>query len=331
MEKFEKLKYSEIETRKVSDNESSFSLKPLERGFANTLGNAVRRVILSSVSGVAPFAVKVEGVDHEFQAITGVKEDVVQLILNLKDIRFKYNPEVVQDEEVVRVSLNGGKGEVTSKDLTLPAGLELVSGDMPIANVSANSELNLEIFLVAGRGFKSFEENKETIKVKQNLIETSLPSGSLIAVDSDFSPVINVAYSSEELNSSSAEIQEELKINVKTDGSVEAKTAIAQAAHILISHLEVISNVDNIEKAEIFQAVKVAEKEAPSESINISALDISVRSYNCLKRSNIETLDQLAEMTYQELENIQNLGKKSLEEILSVLNEHNIKLKEGDR
>lgn len=327
MEKFEKLVYSEIETKKISENESSFSLKPLERGFANTLGNAVRRVILSSVSGVAPFAVKVEGIDHEFQAITGVKEDAVQLVLNLKDIRFKYNPAVFADGEVVKVSLENGTGEVTSKDLTLPAGVELVSNDMPIAQVAKTGKLNLEIFLIAGRGFKSFEENKETIKTLSTLMNTSISTGSFIAVDSDFSPVVNVAYTSEELNSSSAEIQEQLTLKVKTDGSIEAKTAIAQAAHILMSHLEVLSNVDNIQKDEIFQAAKVEVKEAPSEAISISTLDISVRSYNCLKRSNIETLDQLAEMTYSELENIQNLGKKSLEEILSVLNEHNIKLK----
>lgn len=327
MEKFEKLVYSEIETKKISENESSFSLKPLERGFANTLGNAVRRVILSSVSGVAPFAVKVEGIDHEFQAITGVKEDAVQLVLNLKDIRFKYNPAVFAEGEVVKVSLENGTGEVTSKDLTLPAGVELVSNDMPIAQVAKTGKLNLEIFLIAGRGFKSFEENKETIKTLSTLMNTSISTGSFIAVDSDFSPVVNVAYTSEELNSSSAEIQEQLTLKVKTDGSIEAKTAIAQAAHILMSHLEVLSNVDNIQKDEIFQAAKVEVKEAPSEAISISTLDISVRSYNCLKRSNIETLDQLAEMTYSELENIQNLGKKSLEEILSVLNEHNIKLK----
>lgn len=327
MEKFEKLVYSEIETKKISENETSFSLKPLERGFANTLGNAVRRVILSSVSGVAPFAVKVEGIDHEFQAVTGVKEDAVQLILNLKDIRFKYNPEVFTDGEVVKVSLENGNGEVTSKDLTLPAGVELVSGDMPIAQVAKTGKLNLEIFLIAGRGFKSFEENKETIKTLSTQMNTSISTGQFIAVDSDFSPVVNVAYTSEELNSSSAEIQEQLTLKVKTDGSIEAKTAIAQAAHILMSHLEVLSNVDNIQKDEIFQAAKVEVKETPSEAISISTLDISVRSYNCLKRSNIETLDQLAEMTYSELENIQNLGKKSLEEILSVLNEHNIKLK----
>ena len=331
MEKFTKLRYSEIETRKESEFETSFVVQPLERGFANTLGNVLRRVLLSSVSGVAPIAIKINGVDHEFQSIKGVKEDVVQLILNLKDIRFVYNEEVFVDGEITRISLSSKQeGEITAKDLTLPAGVQLVDENSFIANIAKGGSLELEIFLISGRGFKSFEENKILIKDFGSKIESKIKNGLLISMDSDFSPVVNVSYKSEELNSASANIEEKLTIKIKTDGSVEAKNAIAQAAHILMSHLQILSNVGNITKDEIFKEQKVEEQEQKVDSVPITSLDLSVRSYNCLKRSNILTLDQLAKLTVDELENIQNLGRKSVEEIIQKLKDRNIELKEGE-
>lgn len=330
MDKFAKLNYTEIETKKVSEFETSFAVAPLERGFANTLGNAVRRVLLSSVSGVAPFAVKAAGVDHEFQTIAGVKEDAVQLILNLKQVRFVYNPEVFKDGEVVKVSLKASNKDVTAADFVLPAGVEIVDGDQHIATVSKTGTLELELFVMAGRGFRSFSENKEVIKTLGSKLDTKVKSGTFIAIDSDFSPVVNVSYESVELNSSAANIQEKLTLAVKTDGSVHAKDAVAQAAHILISHLSVLADVSNIEKDEIFQEIVVESKEISSEAVQITSLDLSVRSYNCLKRAGFVTLEDLAKITMDELENIKNLGKKSVDEILAKLEEYDIKLKGGE-
>ena len=330
MKKFTKLNYTEIETKKINEFETSFSIAPLERGFANTLGNAVRRILLSSISGVAPFAVKASGVDHEFQTIQGLKEDAVQLVLNLKKVRFVYNPEVFQDNEVIKVTLKAGVGEVKAKDLSLPAGVQIVDGSQYIATVAKTGKLELELFLISGRGFTSFEENKDIIKVIGNKMESTIKDGSIITMDSDFSPVVNVSYESVELNTSSATIQEKLTLNVKTDGSVEAKDAVAQASNILISHLELLSDVSNITREAIFQEVQIHQNEASSEDIQISSLELSVRSYNGLRRAGYTTLGQLSEISFDELANIQNLGKRSIEEIIAKLEENNIKLKGGE-
>ncbi len=330
MKKFTKLKYSEVETKKVSEFETSFSISPLERGFGNTLGNVVRRTLLSSISGVASFAVKIEGVSHEFQTMPGVTEDVVQLVLNLKKIRFVFNTEIFADDQVVRISLKAPKGEVTAKDFSLSSGVEIVNIEEYIATTSKAGALELELFIMAGRGFKSFEENKTTVKQFASKIESKITGGSLIAMDSDFSPVVNVSYDSKELNSSAAIIEEKLTLNVKTDGSVQAKDAVAQAAHILISHLDVLANVSNITKEEIFTEHIVAEKQVSSAIIPLAQLDLSVRSSNCLKRAGFETLEQLSKITKKELEQIKNLGKKSVEEIIEKLLENGITLEEGE-
>ena len=330
MNKFAKLNYSELETKKISDFESSFALQPLERGFGNTIGNAVRRTLLSSISGVAPFAVKIADVDHEFQTISGVTEDAVQLILNLKEVRFIYNREVFKDGEVVKVSLKAKKGEVTAKDFTLPAGVEIVNQDEYIATVSDKATLELEMFLTSGRGFLTFEENKTTIKELEPKIDSKLKSGTIIAMDSDFSPVVNVAYESIELNSSSTIIEEKLTINVKTDGSVESKDAIAEAAHILGSHLAILADVSNIDHEEVFEETDNSEKAKTKKTISINMLDLSVRSYNCLKRAGYETLEDLSELTMKELTSIKNLGKKSVDEIIAKLEEHEVILGEGE-
>lgn len=329
MEKFTKLNYTEIETKKVSDFETSFAVAPLERGFANTLGNAIRRILLSSVSGVAPFAVKAAGVDHEFQTIEGVKEDAVQLVINLKKVRYIFNEEVFREGEIIKVSLNASDKVATAADLILPAGVEIVDGDVVIANIAKTGTLELELFLITGRGFIPFNENKENIKKHSVKMDTKIKTGSFIAMDSDFSPVVNVSYEAVELNTSAAIIQEKLTLNVKTDGSIEAKEAVAQATHILISHLEILSNVENITKDEIFKETVIESKETLTESILISSLNLSVRSYNCLRRASFVSLDQLAGITSEELVNIKNLGKKSVDEIISKLEEYDIKLKGG--
>ena len=330
MEKFSKLSYKEVETKKVNINETSFILKPLERGFANTLGNAVRRTLLSSISGVAPFAIKIAGAEHEFQTLSGVSEDVVQLILNLKTLKFEYNKEIFKDNEVIKVSLNASAGEITGKDLILPAGVKVVDPDHYIATTAKAKALDLEIFLISGRGFISYEENKLTIEKRANQIESSLKSGKLIAIDSDFSPVERVSYEAVELNSSSAIIQEKLTINVKTDGSVTAADAIAQAAQILSAHLGIIADVSNLEPEVVFQDVFEEDKKPSSKPISITSLDLSVRSYNCLKRAQIETLDDLSKLTKKELSNIKNLGARSINEIIEKLAENDIALEEGE-
>jgi len=329
MQKFTKINYKEVKAKKVSATETAFEVFPLERGFANTYGNAIRRTLLSSITGVAPFAVKINGASHEFQILPGVIEDVVNIILNLKQVSFIYNPEVFADNEIIKVTLKSDKGKVHASDFILPAGVEISNPDQFIATSSKAGDLDLELFLISGRGFVSFEENKSVIKKNLSKLETSITNGQFIAMDSDFSPIVNVSYESVEMNSASAVIEEKLIINVKTNGTVDAKDAIAQAAHILIAHLEVLADVSNLEREEIFSEARETSDEGAIAFLKIDSLELSVRSYNCLKRAGFETLEDLTKLSYKELSQIKNLGKKSVDEIVEKLSEHDIHLEAG--
>ncbi|CAM9145276.1 DNA-directed RNA polymerase subunit alpha [Mycoplasma todarodis] len=330
MEKFMKLAYSEIKKQRISEYETAFTIQPLERGFANTLGNAIRRVLLSSVTGVAPFATKIAGVSHEFQTLANVEEDVVQLILNLKELKFTYNPEIIKDGEIYTISIKSPKGEVTAADLVLPVGMEIVDPTQHIATVSKAKALELELFVRSGRGFVGFDKNKDFVKTVSTQIETKLTSGNIIAIDSDFSPIKQVAYETRELNSSAPIIQEALEFKIKTNGSVEAKDALAQAANILMSHLAIMQDISNLDAEEVFEEAKKAEENSKSLSLSISSLDLSVRSYNSLKRAGYNKVADISNLTLSELENIKNLGKKSVSEIIEKLETHGITFKEGD-
>ncbi len=329
MEKFIKLSYSEVKSKVVSENQTTFSVQPLERGFANTLGNAMRRVILSSTTGLAAFGVKVSGVSHEFQTIKDIQEDAVQLILNLKDIKFIYDSSQIQDDDLLTISLKSGKGEVTAGDLVLPLGIEVVDKTQHIATASKAGALELELFVRPGRGFISFNQNKDFVKSAQTQLQSKL-TGSIIAIDSDFSPVSKVSYETKELNSSSPTIQEELLLSVETNGSVEPKDIVSQAANILMSHFAIMKDVSNLEDEEVFEEAKKVEESSKSLSLTISSLDLSVRSYNSLKRSGYNKVADLSNLTLSELENIKNLGKKSVTEIIEKLEAHGITFAEGD-
>ncbi|MGZ9413225.1 DNA-directed RNA polymerase subunit alpha [Mycoplasma sp. 480] len=335
MQKMAKVNYKEEKENKHSDYFTSFVLEPLERGFANTLGTALRRTILSSVSSVAPFAIRIEKVDHEFQAIDNVEEDVVTLLNNLKKVKFIYNKEVFIDKKPVRVSFNYDKfteKNIFAKDIQLPAGVTIVNPDQQIATLSKANALKFEMFLLSGRGFVSFEDNKKNILEYGSELESNLKSGTILAVDSDFSPVTNVQYKFSELNSASNIIQEKLEFNVKTDGTVEAKEVIAQAAKILIAHLKIVSNTENLEinEKDYFEEEKVKEETPKDKSIDINDLSLTVRSLNALRRAGFRTVADLEKIDEEELNNVKNLGKKSVQEIIEKLAERGISLKKGD-
>lgn len=330
MQKFQILNYNEVIKKKISDYETSFIVQPLERGIANTLGNSIRRILLSSITGIAPFAVKIKGAQHEFQTLGGVKEDVVKLILNLKKMRFFYNRELFNDEDIIKVTLKSDKGKIYAKDCELPTGLEIVNPEEYIATLTKSGSIVLELFLTSGRGFNSFEENKDFIKTVANKIDSKIELGTLIAIDSDFSPVKSVSFDVVELNTSSAIIQEKLIISVKTDKSVDAKDAIAEASQILMAHFEIMSQVSNLDKQDIFMNQEEVRKKPISKVVPLTQLDLSVRSYNSLKRAGFNTLEEVSTLTIKELGEIRNLGKKSEEEIIAKLGEFGITLLEGE-
>ncbi|MGX9340777.1 DNA-directed RNA polymerase subunit alpha [Mycoplasma sp. 128] len=317
MEKMAKMNYSELNSERVDEFSSTFSLKPLSRGFANTLGTALRRTLLSSITSCAPFAIKINKVEHEFSTIDGIREDVVTLLQNLTKIRFTYNEELFNKNQIVKVSFRSNKiGEVYARDIEFPSGLEIVNKDCYIADIQKDGDLEFDMFLRAGRGFVDFEDNKAYIQTLEQRLDSKIKSGQYLAVDSDFSPVKKISFQTIELNSSSALVEEELLMRVETDGTVEAREALSQASKILIAHLQVIGNVQNIEQIDLFEDEKIEKPVDDKLILPIEKLDLTIRSVNALHRAGYNTIDDLVKLSEDELGNIKNLGKKSVDDII---------------
>ncbi|AAT27747.1 DNA-directed RNA polymerase subunit alpha [[Mycoplasma] mobile] len=332
MEKFIKINWTENKTKRINDFSTSFIVQPLEKGLATTLGTAIRRVLLSSISSVAPFAVKIKGVEHEFMAINKVTEDVPQILLRLRDIKIAYNPEIFEDGKIYKLSLKSNKeaGDIYAKDFILPIGAEIVNPGLLIATTAAANVLEIDVFVRAGRGYVDFEENKKYIdEIKTNLT-SSISNGQYIAVDSNFSPIEKVSFSSSELNTSSVIVQEKLEMEIVTKGTIDAKNAIAQAAKILVAHLNIIGDVNSLNIKDIFEEGNTEKEHSKTQNILIQSLDLSIRSFNALKRANYTTVQQLEALSLDDLKNIKNLGEKSINEIVEKLEKYNVFLDKGE-
>ena len=333
MAKFVKLKYNEIEYKKINEFNNSFIIQPLERGMANTLGNSLRRVLLSSIYGVAPFAIKIANIRHQYSAIPNTDVDVLTLIAKLSKIPFKYNENVFGEDTILKISFKSSKeGVVTYKDLVLPLGLEIV-GDLsvPITTLSSKNALEFDLFIRVDYGYSDEEKNNLFIKDNKSSLDSKI-DGVLLACDSNFSPIRRVAYYVEELNSSSYYVQEKLELEIETNGTIEAKDALAQAAKVIIAHLNIIANVDlNQEEIDAMFVDDVTKKtEDRFASMTINELQLTVRSDNALKKAGITTVSQLKELTYSDLQNINSLGEKSVNEIIDKLKSHGIEIERGD-
>ncbi|MBR2055920.1 MAG: DNA-directed RNA polymerase subunit alpha [Mycoplasmataceae bacterium] len=333
MAKFVKLKYNEIEYKKINEFNNSFIIQPLERGMANTLGNSLRRVLLSSIYGVAPFAIKIANIRHQYSAIPNTDVDVLTLIAKLSKIPFKYNENVFGEDTILKISFKSSKeGVVTYKDLVLPLGLEIV-GDLsvPITTLSSKNALEFDLFIRVDYGYSDEEKNNLFIKDNKSNLDSKI-DGVLLACDSNFSPIRRVAYYVEELNSSSYYVQEKLELEIETNGTIEAKDALAQAAKVIIAHLNIIANVNlNQEEIDAMFVDDIAKKtEDRFSSMTINELQLTVRSDNALKKAGITTVSQLKELTYSDLQNINSLGEKSVNEIVDKLKSHGIEIERGD-
>jgi DNA-directed RNA polymerase subunit alpha len=302
----------------VTDNRGVFVIEPLDRGFGYTFGNSLRRVLLSSLEGAAVTSVKIEGVQHEFSTLPGIREDVTDIILNLKNLVAVLHGESPEIE--VRLSKKG-PGAVTARDLEAPAELEILNPDLEIANLADRGRLDITLTIGRGRGYVPSENNRgpeHTIGV--------------IPIDSIFSPVRRVSYDVEAARVGQRTDYDKLRLDVTTDGSIDPKDAIAQGAEILIRQLAIFTDLDRIEG---FGETATAEA-APSESLAhgmenfpIEELELGVRSYNCLKRVGIETIGDLVSKTENELAAIPNFGRKSIEEVKETLGTHGLTLR-GD-
>lgn len=334
MSKFAKLKYNEIKPKKINDFNTSFIIQPLERGMANTLGNSLRRVLLSSVYGVSPFAIKIAGITHQYSPIVNTDIDVLSLIAKLNEIPFKFNENLFYDNSIVKVSFkSNSEGTFSYKDLELAPGLEII-GDLnkPIATLATKNALEFDLFLRADRGYADEEKNKIFINENRGSIDSKV-KGELIAFDSNFSPIKRVAYYVEELNSSSYNIQEKLEIEIETDGTVESKEALSQAAKILISHFNIIGEVqlDQEDIDDMFTSEITKKFEDKYESMTIDDLHLTVRSTNGLRRAGIEKVSELVTLTETDLKNINSIGEKSVSEIIEALEDKlGIKIAKGE-
>jgi DNA-directed RNA polymerase subunit alpha len=307
-----------ITSESVEQNRGSFTIEPLDRGFGYTFGNSLRRVLLSSLAGAAVTSVRIEGVAHEFSTINGVKEDVTDIVLNLKGVVCRMHSDATEVEAPLVVT---GPGDITAKDIDLPAGVEILNPEVHIATLEKKTRLELYMTIGRGRGYRPAEENKSPDQ----------PIG-VIPIDSIFSPVRRVAYQVEAARVGQRTDYDKLMLDITTDGSVEPKDALAEAAEILIRQLAIFTDLDRIEG--FGEAAPVDGGVTPEaalahgmENFPIEELELGVRSYNCLKRVGIETIGDLVMKTEQELAAIPNFGKKSIEEVRETLSQHGLHLR----
>lgn len=304
-----------ITLEEVGENHGIFVVEPLDRGFGHTFGNSLRRVLLSSLDGAAISAVKIDGVAHEFSTIPGVKEDVTDIILNLKKVVFVLHGE---DPEIDVELVKEGPGVVTAGDIAATANLEIVNPGAPIATLEEGARLEMLLWVRRGRGYVSADENKRE--------ETVI---GVIPVDSIFSPVVRASYKVEAARVGQRTDFDKLTLEVETNGAMDPRECMAKAANLLIENLRIFADEDHLRAPEDLAPVVPQSTPAGDQhnDMLIEELELGVRSYNCLKREGIETVGELIARTEAELLNIPNFGKKSIEEVRERLAERNLKLR----
>ena len=299
----------QIEEEPVSDIRSRFIVEPLEPGFGYTLGNTLRRTLLSRIPGAAITSVRIDGVQHEFSTIDGVVEDVVDFILNLKQVVLRIESEEAQ---TLYVSAKG-KQDVSASDIKAPAGVDVVNGDMHLAAMSASGKLEVEMTATRGVGYRSAERNKTSDTI------------GVIPIDSIFSPVRNVAYRVESTQVGQMTNFDKLVIDVETDGSMTPSDAMSSAGKTLRDLLGLFADMGEGDGLELVDVI-ATESTSPDLDLPIEALDLSERPRNCLRRAQVHTVGELVTKTEEDLLNITNFGQKSLEEVTAKLDELGLSL-----
>lgn len=316
---------SGIKSTLIKDNYGKFTISPLEKGYGLTIGNSLRRVLLSSLPGASVFAVQIEGVDHEFSALEGVVEDITKIILNLKGLILKIgDSETTDGQYQLSLSINGAK-EVTAADIECPSEVEIINPELVIAHVSDGGKLNMRIFVRNGRGYVTSDGNKLQKFYKDKYANVM----HIIATDSNYSPVTKVAYTVEPTRVQHDSNYDKLVIEVETNGSITPQDAIALAGTMLVRHFEKVAEiVKTYEPLDLFQEEMVVNDEEPQTDGQIEDLELSARGYNCLKRANISTIKELLLKSEGDLSRVRNLGKKSIKEIKDKLRARGLSLKE---
>ena len=304
MLKFEKPNYK-VKEYIESNHYGKFEIEPLERGFGTTLGNALRRVMLSSLPGDAITSVTIDGVAHEFQKIDGVIEDVTAIVLNLKNIVIKNHAK--DDKKILRLK-KSEPGIVTAADIEKDADIEILNPEQPILTLAEGGSINMEMTIGSGRGYVRAEENKKLLTdAKVNAI----------AIDSLYSPIDRINYEVDNARVGQNNNFDKLIVEIWTNGAINPEEAIALASRILIEHLEILTDLNEIADETGLMASKSEDPSVKALQTSIDDLDLSVRAYNCLKRAGILTLHDLVDKTETEMMKIRNLGKKSLKEVIA--------------
>ena len=316
MIEFEKPNYK-ITDYVESNFYGKFEIEPLERGFGTTLGNALRRVMLSSLPGSAISSVKIEGALHEFQTVEGVVEDVTTIILNLKKVVVKNHS---NEMKTIRINITDEK-EVTAGDIDHDSDIEILNPDLVIAHVAKGGSLVMEMTVSNGRGYVRSEENKKLLDIRKV---------GVIAVDSLFSPIERVSYEIESARVGQDESYDKLVLQVWTNGSIRPEEAIALASRILIEHFNILTNLSNIADMTGMMIEKTEDPKVKALETTIEDLDFSVRAYNCLKRAGIHTLQDLVNKSENDMMKIRNLGKKSLKEVFDKVRDLGLVLRDED-
>ncbi|HEY5815930.1 MAG TPA: DNA-directed RNA polymerase subunit alpha [Solirubrobacterales bacterium] len=309
-----------ITAEKADDRHGTFTIEPLDKGFGYTFGNSLRRVLLSSLGGAAVTSVRIEGVAHEFSSVPGVKEDVTDIVLNLKELVVRMHTDA---DEVEAPLVATGPGEVKAKDIDLPSGVEILNPDAPIATLEKKTKLEVYLTIGRGRGYSPAEENKSD----------EHPIG-VIPIDSIFSPIRRASYSVATARVGQRTDFDKLALELETDGSIEPAAALREASEILIKTLAIFTDAERVEELTAREAIAAplpgdglgggADGAGTAASngldeILIEELELGVRSYNCLKRAGVQTVGDLVRKTRSELNAIPNFGSKSIEEVIETL------------
>jgi DNA-directed RNA polymerase subunit alpha len=314
-----------IISEKADDRSGSFTIEPLDKGFGYTFGNSLRRVLLSSLGGAAITSVRIEGVAHEFSTVPGVKEDVTDIVLNLKDLVVRMHTDA---DEVEAPLVATGPGEVKAKDIDLPSGVEILNPDAPIATLEKKTKLEIYLTIGRGRGYSPAEENKSDEQ----------PIG-VIPIDSIFSPIRRASYAVATARVGQRTDFDKLTLDLETDGSIEPAAALREASEILIKSLAIFTDAERVEELTAREPAAVAASDpltSPAgdgaaaanglDEILIEELELGVRSYNCLKRAGVQTVGDLVRKSRAELNAIPNFGQKSIEEVIETLHARGLDL-----
>jgi len=316
-----------ITAEKADDRHGKFTIEPLDKGFGYTFGNSIRRVLLSSLGGAAVTSVRIEGVAHEFSSVPGVKEDVTDIVLNLKDLVVRMHTDA---DEVEAPLVATGPGEVKAKDIDLPSGVEILNPDAPIATLEKKTKLEIYLTIGRGRGYSPADENKSEEQ----------PIG-VIPIDSIFSPIRRASYSVAAARVGQRTDFDKLTLDLETDGSIEPGAALREASEILIKSLAIFTDAERVEELTAREplpalagdnlAAPIGDGAASSNGLDeilIEELELGVRSYNCLKRAGVQTVGDLVRKSRGELNAIPNFGQKSIEEVIETLHARGLDLQQ---